>query len=442
MGRKPTYEELEQKVNALEIKLDASKKVDQEFSIEKEFSESVINFLPGIFYLLDKKGKFYRWNENMEKVSGYSTREISKMSPFDFIEEDKKILADKVNEVFVKGRSYVELNLVSKRGKKTPYYFTGVRTNIGGVSYLMGMGIDITDRKRAEEALQKSNERFRNLAEITSDWIWEIDKDAFYTYVSPKIYDILGYVPEEIIGKTPFDLMPAKEADRVSRIFNTFRASKQPFHCMENTNLHKNGHPVVLETSGVPTFDAKGKFSGYRGIDRDITLCKRAEKELQKAHDELENRVEERTRDLEIQRINLEEANVALQVLLDKRKEDKKEVEDNILINVKELVGSYLEKIKKTKLDDQQKAFLSIIETNLKEIISPFARKLSSNYLNLTPTEIQVAHLIKHGGNSREIAENMGLSLQTVYNHRKNIRKKFGLGNRRTNLRSHLLSIY
>jgi len=443
MGRKPTYEELEQRVKELEIKLDASKKADQNLLIEKQFSESVLNCLPGTFYLLDKKGKFYRWNENMEKVSGYSTKEISEMSPFDFIEEeDKKILADKINEVFVKGRSYVELDMVSKRGEKTPYYFTGVRTNIGNISYLMGIGIDISERKQAHEALRESRERFRSLAEITSDWIWEVDKDACYTYVNPKIYDMLGYDPEEVLGKTPFDLMPNEEAERVAGIFNQIRASQQPFECLENINLHKDGYPVIIETSGVPIFDTDGGFFGYRGVDRDITQRKRSEKELQKAHDELEKRVEERTRELKLQKNNLEEANIALQVLLDKRKEDKKEMEDIILINIKELVAPYLEKIKQSKLDNQQKALLSIMESNLNEIISPFVRKMPLKYLSLTPTEIQMANLIRHGRNSKEISLVMGLSLRTIYNHRKNIRKKIGIEDRNINLRSHLLSIF
>ena len=163
---------------------------------------------------------------------------------------------------------------------------------------------------------------------------------------------------------------------------------------------------------------------------------------MRRAHDELENRVKERTEELEIQKSSLEETNIAMQVLLEKREEDKKEMEDNVLTNVKEMIAPYVKKLKKIKLNDQQNAILNIVESNLNEIISPFSRKMSSKYLNLTPTEIHVANLIRHGINSKEIAELMGLSPQTIYNHRKNIRKKFGLENKRTNLRSHLLSIY
>jgi DNA-binding CsgD family transcriptional regulator len=131
-----------------------------------------------------------------------------------------------------------------------------------------------------------------------------------------------------------------------------------------------------------------------------------------------------------------------MQVLLDKRQEDKKEMEDNVLTNVKEMIAPYVKKIKRTKLNDQQKTLLNIVESNLNEIISPFSRKMSLKFLNLTPTEIHVANLIRYGIDSKEIADIMDLSPRTIYNHRKNIRKKFRIKNKKTNLRSHLLSIY
>ena len=300
--------------------------------------------------------------------------------------------------------------------------------------------IDITDRKRAEEAIRKSEQRFRNLTEITSDWIWEIDKNACYTYVSPKIYDMLGYDPEEIIGKTPFDLMRPDESDRVSKIFNNIASLYQLFSCIENINIHKDGHPVVFETSGVPIFDSDGKFCGYRGIDRDITERKQIEEELRKSHDELEHRVKERTKELEIKTKNLEELNTALEVLLKKREGDKKELEGNVLANVKGMIEPYFKKIKKTKLDDEQKVLLSIIESNLREIISPFASKLSSKYINLTPAEMQIADFVKHGKRNKEIADILNLSIKTIESHRESIRKKIGIKNTKTNLRSYLLS--
>jgi PAS domain S-box-containing protein len=139
---------------------------------------------------------------------------------------------------------------------------------------------DITERKQTERELRDSEERFRSLIETTSDWIWEVDTNSVYTYSSPRIKDILGYEPEEIIGKTPFDLMPSDEAERVSKIFQVAVESKKSLTWIENTNLHKDGRLIVLETRGEPIFNENGDLLGYRGIDRDITERKKAEQKL------------------------------------------------------------------------------------------------------------------------------------------------------------------
>ncbi|MEK7851529.1 MAG: PAS domain S-box protein, partial [Deltaproteobacteria bacterium] len=111
-----------------------------------------------------------------------------------------------------------------------------------------------------EDELRESESRFRNLVETTSDWIWEVDENAVYTYASPQIYHILGYRPEEVIGKTPFDFMSPEEAKRVAGIFGPTVSAKKPITNLENTNLHKDGHQVVLETSGVPVIGIDGKL--------------------------------------------------------------------------------------------------------------------------------------------------------------------------------------
>ena len=152
--------------------------------------------------------------------------------------------------------------------------------------------------------------------------------------------------------------------------------------------------------------------------------------------------LKEKNRELKIEKSNLKEASIALQVLLDKRHEDKREMEDNILTNVKQKIEPYFKKVRETKLNDEQKAILVILESYINEIVSPFVRKMSKKYLKLTPSEIEVANLIRHGFNSKEIADIMNLSPRTIYNYRENIRKKFGLENKKTDLRSHLLSLH
>lgn len=146
---------------------------------------------------------------------------------------------------------------------------------------------DVTERKRNENALWETRQRFHGLVEALYDLVWEVDCQGRYTYINPRIKDILGYEPEELLGKTPFDIMPAKEAQRASEIFGSLVAERKPIIALENINRHKDEHLVILETNGLPFYDAKGNFKGYRGTDRDITERKRAEAQLNEQLDEL-----------------------------------------------------------------------------------------------------------------------------------------------------------
>lgn len=167
---------------------------------------------------------------------------------------------------------------------------------------------------------------------------------------------------------------------------------------------------------------------------------KNMEQRLQEAHDLLEQRVEERTHELRLKSESLEEMNTALKVLLKKREEDKNELEEKVIYNIKEMVQPFMEKLGRTHLDKRQRTFLEILESNLDDIVSPFAKKLSTRYLNLTPSEIQIADLVKHGKTTKEIAELLILSTRTIESHRDSIRKKLGIKNQKANLRTHLMS--
>ena len=137
-------------------------------------------------------------------------------------------------------------------------------------------------RNRAEQELRRSEQKFRSLIETTSDWVWEVDKNGIYTYSSPKVKDLLGYKPDEVIGKRPTDTMSQDESDRISGLFRDIVASGTPFSRMENINFHKDGKQVVIETSGVPILDENGELLGYRGINRDITERKKEEEKRRK----------------------------------------------------------------------------------------------------------------------------------------------------------------
>jgi DNA-binding CsgD family transcriptional regulator len=164
-------------------------------------------------------------------------------------------------------------------------------------------------------------------------------------------------------------------------------------------------------------------------LENEVLRRKQAEKALR-----------EPQKALKVKLNTLKELNASLRILLERREEDTRALGEKVLSNVKELLVPFLDKLSRTQLNARQGAYLDVLRSTLEEIISPFSRELSSKYLSLTPTEIQVAKLVKEGKKSKQIAEMMGLSTRTVESHRDNIRKKLGLKGKR-NLRSSLLSI-
>lgn len=125
--------------------------------------------------------------------------------------------------------------------------------------------------------------RYCSFVEDVNDWVWEIDRNGRYTYVSPRVRDLTGYEPDEVLGKTFADLMKPDEARRVSEVVGPVFAAHQPIELFENSLVRKDGSTVIVETSGKPVFGADGDFRGYRGIDRDITDRKRVETELRES---------------------------------------------------------------------------------------------------------------------------------------------------------------
>ncbi|MGB5195469.1 MAG: PAS domain S-box protein, partial [Candidatus Deferrimicrobium sp.] len=135
----------------------ARKRNEELILLERDFSKAVLDSLPGIFYLFDRKGKFLRWNKNFEEITGYFGEEIGRMHPLDlFAGQEKALARSRITDAFAKGTSEVEADLVAKSGKKGTYYFTGHTFQGKGEPWLIGTGIDISERKKLEEQLRKS----------------------------------------------------------------------------------------------------------------------------------------------------------------------------------------------------------------------------------------------------------------------------------------------
>ena len=143
-------------------------------------------------------------------------------------------------------------------------------------------------RIEAEISLRQSEARFRDILMSSYDWIWEIDREWKYSYSSHTVEKILGYPPNKVIGRSPFDFMPPEEQKNVGSIFLECIKSKGIIKDMENWNIHKDGHPVCLLTNGFPILDEAGALIGYRGVDKDITKSKNLNLELIKAKEKAE----------------------------------------------------------------------------------------------------------------------------------------------------------
>jgi PAS domain S-box-containing protein len=169
-------------------------------------------------------------------------------------------------------------------------YIIGIFIIMIGSFYI---SLSLVRRKKDKQAVQESEARFRAMVETTSDWIWAVDKDGVYIYASPKVEDLLGYTPEEVVGKTPFDFMPPDEAKRMRDGFRRSVKSREPIWRLVNQNLNKGGALIWLETSSIPVFDSKGNLVGYRGIDRDITQRRKVEAERERLINQLQNALDE-----------------------------------------------------------------------------------------------------------------------------------------------------
>ncbi len=265
------------------------KLAEKALKTEKKFSEDMINTTSDTIFVFEPAtGKAIRWNNSFSDVSGYTNEEIVSMKAPDsyYSEEDLEQATKAIKKISEEGEVTVEMSLISKDGRSIPFeYRARSFSTSDGRDLIVSYGRDITERKEAERQLRESKEKFRALVETTSDWIWEVDHNNIYKYVSPKAKDLLGYEPEELIGKTPFDTMLPDEKQSIREMFESIKQSKNSFTGLENICITKNGEKIVIETSGVPIFDEKGNFRGYRGIDRDITVRKKIEQKLKESEE-------------------------------------------------------------------------------------------------------------------------------------------------------------
>jgi DNA-binding CsgD family transcriptional regulator len=272
--------------------------------------------------------------------------------------------------------------------------------------------------------------------------------------------------PPELLGKSAIRF--AKDQKSAEKIFEKVLEDGHWYGEIEG--IRQDGSAIIVLFSANLVTDEKNNPICMMGSFVNITDRKNAEKKLERINEELEIRVAERTRELLVanermmkeieerkqiemslrrteeelrqQSLNLQETNTALKILLKQREQDKEDLEDKVLSNVKELILPYIEKLENTRLDKSQETYLEILNSNINEIVSPYLKKLSAQFQNFTPMQLQVADLVKAGKTTKEISEVLHLSDRAIEFHRNNIRNKLGLKNKKMNLRSYLLSLY
>ncbi len=280
----------------------------------------------------------------------------------------------------------------------------------------------------SDEILLETEQRYRKLVDLSPDPVL-IFQGGLLQMASSAFMDIFGYTQQEIdSGLSPVDFVHERHKEKVRAQIKDRSAGKEIPRDNRTDLITKSGLTIPCETSkcAIP----------YNGRPADLVI-------IQDISDrkEAEQAIKERESELDIKNKSLEEMNAALRVLLKRRDDDKTELEEKVLLNIQELVMPYLEKVKNSNLDARQQSFLSILESNLEDIVSPFLRRISSYHLKFTPSEIQISNLVKQGKTSKEIAALMGLSDKTIESHRRNIRKKMGIKNKKENLRTHLLNL-
>lgn len=296
----------------------------------------------------------------------------------------------------------------------------------------IGTHVDITKLKEIEIQLRKSEQKFKLLVEDAPFGLLILDEKRQIEYFNPKFQKMFGYTPKELPDLKSW----------LNKAYPNKRSRRQVVAVWENifqeSYLVNNGleqHKFIVRCKDGKEKNINFKYvhlknNKYLVTYEDVTAQDLAEKKL-KIHEE----------ELEIKNAELKEMNNALRVLLQRIEKDKSELEENVILNIKDLVTPYIDSLEKTRLSSSQQSLMDILKLNLSEIVSTFSKKLSATHLFLSPKEVQVANLVKGGKGTKDISELLNTSTSAVQFHRHNIRKKLGLIDKKINLQSYLRSL-
>ncbi len=450
-------------VGAIESLRDITERKQAEEALQESERRlaDIIDFLPDATVAIDLNGKVIAWNRAIEEMTGVSAEDMLGKGNYEyalpFYGEHRPIMIDLVlnpDKKIEKRYSYIlkrqkDLLIVETWvpclkgeaaflwGKATPLY-NSKGAIIGAIESIR----DITEHKQAEEALQESERRLADIIDFLPDATVAIDLNGKVIAWNRAIEEMTGVSAEDMLGKGNYEyalpfygehrpimidlvLNPDK---KIEKRYSYILKRQKDLLIVETWVPSLKGERAFLWGKATPLYNSKGEIVVAIQSIRDITERKHAEEALKK-----------REEDLEIKTHELEDLNAALRVLLRQRDEDRNDLEEKILSNIKTLILPYIERMK-NHTDSKGISYVNVIESNLKEIISPFAKKLFNKYLDFTNREVQIADLIREGKTTKEISELLNVSDSAVNVYRYHIRKKLNLS-KKHNLRSYLSSL-
>jgi PAS domain S-box-containing protein len=251
---------------------------EERLRTERDFSDEIIDTLPGVFYLFDRWGKFLRWNKNLGEITGHSDAEIAMMTPLEFIvEEDRPAVERKIEEVFVSGEANIEARMLTQNGLGIPYFFTGRRILVDGQPHLIGNGVDVSERRRGEEAAAY----LAAIIESSDDAIISADLQGSINSWNSGAERLYGYTADEIIGRPVTTLLSPERRDEESRILDPIKKGERISH-YETVRRRKDGTDVEVSLTASPILSRGGDVIGMSKTARDITWRKRVEQERER----------------------------------------------------------------------------------------------------------------------------------------------------------------
>jgi len=434
MATTPTYEELEQKVKKIEKEPLERKQTEEALRESEAQKKAILDASIDRIRLVDTDMRIIWANKT-------TTRELH-MAPEDlrgkfcyqvFVGRDTPCPECPTQKALTSGTiEHAILHQHASQGieGETHWhnYSVPLKNESGAIESLMQITRNITEQARAEKDLQKSEEKYRTILESIEEGYYELDLAGNFTFFNDSTCKMLGYGKDELLGMNNRVYTDTKNAKKIYKVFNKVSKTGKPKKIIDIEIKRKNGVEINVETSVSLMKDSKGNATGFRGIFRNVTEHKRAEKALKK-------------REKELAKLNkqLIETNRALSVLAKNLDSTQKESEKLVVKRIRSYIMPIIEKLRQDKNIERYRADFDLLTDYISELTSNLTNDIKIA-LALSTTELRIASLIRNGMLNQEIAKHLSVTLYTVKTHRRNIRKKLDLHNSGINLKSYMKS--